>query len=283
MRDRIRKRLTEYRAEALERISRSEAKTRSTYAGRGTLQSSMCLRAINEDNETGFREYMDQSVNFIRRVAPGSATEYADELRDGGNKLKQEIMAKVKHELRGQLDPALDKIIKRKVEDFELGYVEGREMNATTNNTVSIINSNISNAVVQITQSGKDAISRDTAQKLQELVNSEEIKALPEKTQLDVLDQVGDLMKELQASTTDKGKVHRGLKRLGDFISSVGSKVAAAVGDKGDGHGDTPPIRNRTIAKTAVSNTKPTTVSSTRTKWDKLLEASGMAELHGRG
>jgi len=172
---------------------------------------------------------MDQSVNFIRRVAPGSATEYADELRDGGNKLKQEIMAKVKHELRGQLDPALDKIIKRKVEDFELGYVEGREMNATTNNTVSIINSNISNAVVQITQSGKDAISRDTAQKLQELVNSEEIKALPEKTQLDVLDQVGDLMKELQASTTDKGKVHRGLKRLGDFISSVGSKVAAAV------------------------------------------------------
>jgi len=189
----------------------------------------MCLRAINEDNETGFREYMDQSVNFIRRVAPGSATEYADELRDGGNKLKQEIMAKVKHELRGQLDPALDKIIKRKVEDFELGYVEGREMNATTNNTVSIINSNSSNAVVQITQSGKDAISRDTAQKLQELVNSEEIKALPEKTQLDVLDQVGDLMKELQASTTDKGKVHRGLKRLGDFISSVGSKVAAAV------------------------------------------------------
>jgi len=57
----------------------------------------------------------------------------------------------------------------------------------------------------------------------------------------------------------------------------------ASNGDKGDGHGDTPPIRNRTIAKTAVSNTKPTTVSSTRTKWDKLLEASGMAELHGRG
>jgi hypothetical protein len=87
-------------------------------------------------------------------------------------------------------------------------------MNTTTHNRVNIINSNISKSVVQITQSGKDAISRDTALKLQELVNSEEIKALPEKTQLDVLDQISDLMKELQAPTTDKGKVHRGLKGL---------------------------------------------------------------------
>src|SRR5882757_5769445 len=54
---------------------------------------------------------------------------------------------------------------------------------------VEIINSNISNAVVQITQSGKDAISKQTAEKLHELINSDEIKGLPEDSRLDVLDQ----------------------------------------------------------------------------------------------
>jgi hypothetical protein len=155
--------------------------------------------------------------------------EYAEELRDGANKLKQEIIAKVKHGLRGQLDPALDKIIKRKVENFEFGVIEGREMNATTHNTVNIINSNITKSVVQITQSGKDAISKDTAQKLQQIINSEEIERLPEQTRLDVLDQADDVIKELSAPTTDKGKVHRGLKRLGNFISSVASKSVADV------------------------------------------------------
>lgn len=185
--------------------------------------------AINRDNETGFAKYMDQSANFIRHVAPGSWAEYADELRDGGTKLKQEIMAKVKHELRGQLEPVLDKLIKRKVEDFELGYVEGKNVNATTHNTVNIINSNISNSVMQITQSGKDAVSKDTAQKLKDIINSEDIKRLPEESHLNVLDQADDVIKELSAPTTDKGKVHRGLKRLGNFISSVASKSAADV------------------------------------------------------
>ena len=44
---------------------------------------------------------------------------------------------------------------------------------------------------------------------------------------MNVLDQVGDVVKELEAPTTDKGKVHRGLKRLGKFISSVTSKAVA--------------------------------------------------------
>jgi len=39
---------------------------------RGTLTSSMCDLAINRDNEVGFSEYMDQSADFIRQVAPGS-------------------------------------------------------------------------------------------------------------------------------------------------------------------------------------------------------------------
>jgi hypothetical protein len=132
-------------------------------------------------------------------------------------------------QLRNDLDATLDKLIERKVEDFEIGFVEGKEMNATTQNTVNIINSTISNAVVQITQSGKDAISKETALKLQELVNSEEIKALPDDDRLEVLDRVSDLIEELQAPTIDKGKVHRGLKRLGGFLSSVASNSVAEI------------------------------------------------------
>jgi hypothetical protein len=229
MRDRIRERLTEYRNEALERIASAENRTKSTHSGRGTSTSSMCDRDISEDNKAGFADYMDQSADFIRQLAPGSGAQYADELRNGANTLKQNIMARTNNRnVRGQLDPALDKIIKRKVEDFEWN-IEGREMNATTNNTVNIIGSNITNSVMQITQSGKDTISKDTAQKLEQLVNSDEIKALPEEERFNVLDQVDVVVKELKAPTTDKGKVHRGLKRLGNFISSVGSKAAADV------------------------------------------------------
>jgi hypothetical protein len=230
MRDRIRERLTEYRAEALHSIAVAETRTKATFAKRNTLNSSRCHLAINEDNEAGFAEYMDRSANFIRHVAPGSWAQYGDEIRDSGHKLKQEILGKMnKNELKGQLDLALDKLIKRKVEDFELGFVEGKGMNATTNNTVNIINSEISNAVVQITQSGKDAISKDTALKLKELINSEEIKGLPEETRLDVLDQAEGVIKELSSPVTDDGKVVRGLKRLGNFISSVASQSVSKV------------------------------------------------------
>jgi hypothetical protein len=90
-----------------------------------------------------------------------------------------------------------------------------------------VINSNISKSVLQITQSGKDANSKQTAQKLQEIINSDEIKGLPKETRLDVLDQADDIIKELEVPVTDKGKVHRGLKRFGNFISSVGFEVLA--------------------------------------------------------
>jgi hypothetical protein len=107
---------------------------------------------------------------------------------------------------KNELEPVLDKLIERKLEDFRLGFIEGKDMNATTHNTVNIIKSNISHAVVQITQSGKGAISRDTAQKLEQIINSEEIKGLPEEDRLDVLDQADDVIKELSAPVTDKGK-----------------------------------------------------------------------------
>jgi len=229
MRDRIRKRLREYRAQALGGIEVAVNRTRSKAAGYGNLNSSRLSLTINDDTKAGFAEYMDQSIKFICHVAPSSSAEYVDELWDGGHKLKQEIMANTKSELRAQLSETLDKLIERKVEDFELGFVEGKEMNATTHNAVTIINSNISKSVVQITQSGKDASSKDTAKKLQEIINSDEIKALPEETRFDVLDQADDVIKELSAPVTDKGKVHRGLKRLGNFISSVASKSVADV------------------------------------------------------
>jgi len=234
MRERIRERLAEYREEAHERIGSAVAMTKSKFAGANTLTSTMCQLAINEDNKTGFAGFMDRSIAFIRHVAPG---QYADELRDGANKMKQEVMGNwiasgvvfSDSDFKVKLDEALDKIIKRKVEDFEFEYVEGKDMNATTNNTVNIINSEISNTVLQIIQSGRDAISKETAQKLEQLVNSDEVKGLPEQTRLEVLDQVSDLIKELKGPT-DTGKVHRGLKRLAGFIKSVASNsVAEAV------------------------------------------------------
>jgi hypothetical protein len=81
---------------------------------------------------------------------------------------------------------------------------------------------------MQITQSGKDTISKDTALKLQELVNSDEVKGLPEPTRLEVLDQVTDLIKELKGPT-DTGKVHRGLKRLATFLQSVAANAMAGT------------------------------------------------------
>jgi hypothetical protein len=237
MRDRIRQRLIEYRDEAHERIDKAVNTTKSKFSGAGRLGSGSYYLAIKEDNKTGFAQYMDRSAEFIRHVAPGSSVEHADELRDGGNKLKQEIIAKVERENSmaaaripgnpewvGDLDLALDKIIKRKVEDFQLGYTEGKDMNATTNNTVNIINSNITKSVVQINQSGKDTIWKEIAQKLQEVVNSEDIKGLPEQTRFDVLDQAEEVIDQLNKPVTDVGKVQRGLKRLGGFISSVASR-----------------------------------------------------------
>jgi hypothetical protein len=237
MRDVIRRRLAENADEALHSIGVAVNQTRLKL----DPNNSRTYLFINKDYEDGFAKYMDRSVEFVSHVGRGSKTEYANELREAGNKLKEEIMAKIGHQnrklgafpgnstrvaLMGQLGPALDKLIKRKVEDFEFGFPEGKDMSATTQ-TVNIIGSTISNSVVQITQSGKDAISKETALKLQELVKSDAIKALPEKDQLQVLDRVSDLLRELEASTTDKGKVHRGLKRLGDFLSQVASSSIA--------------------------------------------------------
>jgi carbohydrate-selective porin OprB len=105
MRDRIRKRLTEYRAEALHSIAVAVSRTRSKFSGSGALHGNRVNLVINEDTKTGIAEHLDQSVNFIRQVAPGSWKQYADELRDSGQKLKQEIMANTKSEFRG--GPAL--------------------------------------------------------------------------------------------------------------------------------------------------------------------------------
>ena len=244
MRDRIRERLTEYRAEALQSIGDAVNRTKSKFSGAGRMNSGYYYRTINKDNEDGFAKYMDRSANFIRHVAASSWSEYADELRAGGDKLKQEIMAKIDHEnyltsalgenstrvqLRNELDSALVQLIKRKVEDFELDYQEGKDMSPTIHNEVNITNSNIENAVVQITQSGKDSISKETALKLREIINSEEIKGLPESDRLEVLEQADVVLKELNAPATNDGKVVRGLRTLGRIASSVAAKVTANI------------------------------------------------------
>ena len=125
MRERIRKRLKEYRAEALQSIGIAVDRTRSQFS-KARTNGHEWYQAINKDNEAGLAKYMDQSAKFIRQLAPGSSAEYVDELYDGGQKLKREIMAKTDHasgnaiavQLRTKLEAALDKLIERKVEDF---------------------------------------------------------------------------------------------------------------------------------------------------------------------
>ena len=97
MRERIRKQLKEYRAEALQSIGIAVNRTRSQLSSKSRTNSHAWYRAINKDNEAGFKKYMDQSAKFIRQMAPGSSAEYVDELWDGGQKLKREIMAKTDH------------------------------------------------------------------------------------------------------------------------------------------------------------------------------------------
>ena len=62
MKDLIRKRLTEYRTEAMDSIGVAVNRTKSKAAGTGNLNSSKVYLAINEDNKAGFEAYMDRSM-----------------------------------------------------------------------------------------------------------------------------------------------------------------------------------------------------------------------------
>src|SRR6516162_4656745 len=95
MRNLIRKRLTEYRIDALDNISVAANNTKANFANHGALNSDRLYLFINEHNKTGFAQYIDRSANFIRYVAGLSASQYADELRNAANDLKYEIMAKM--------------------------------------------------------------------------------------------------------------------------------------------------------------------------------------------
>src|SRR5262245_15442995 len=128
MRERIRKRLKEYRAEALQTIGIAVIRTRSQLSSKSRTNSHAWYQAINKENEAGFAKYMDQSAKFIRQVAPCSSVEYVDELYDGGQKLKREIMAKTDHvaasgnsvavQLRTELEAVPDKLIERRPRPF---------------------------------------------------------------------------------------------------------------------------------------------------------------------
>jgi len=198
MRNLIRKRLTEYRIDALDNISVAANNTKANFANHGALNSDRLYLCINEHNKTGFAQYIDRSANFIRYVAGLSASQYADELRDAAKDFKYEIMAKMdrdnfmewalpgnpeRYQLRNELELALTN--SSNVSSKILGWLHrGKRYECNNAQHLNIIRPNISNAVVQITQSGKDAISRDTARKLEQIINSEEIKGCPRRTDL---------------------------------------------------------------------------------------------------
>jgi hypothetical protein len=66
MRDRIRERLTEYRAEALESIGIAVNKTRAKAAASGNSGSSRLNLVINDDTKIGFAKYMIDPSLFSR-------------------------------------------------------------------------------------------------------------------------------------------------------------------------------------------------------------------------
>src|SRR5215510_14586483 len=69
MRNLIRKRLTEYRIDALDNIAVAVNNTKANFAKHGALNSDRLYLFINEHNKTGFAQYIDRSANFIRYVA----------------------------------------------------------------------------------------------------------------------------------------------------------------------------------------------------------------------
>src|SRR5262245_8677052 len=88
MREKVRERLTDYRADALQSIEDALNRTKSELSGKGRANSHAWYRAINKDYEGGLGQYMYRSTVFIRHVAPTSYAEFAGELRDAANELK---------------------------------------------------------------------------------------------------------------------------------------------------------------------------------------------------
>ena len=68
MRERIRKRLREYRADAIQSIGVAVNRTRSELRDKGRTNGHEWYQAINKDNEAGLAKYMDQSAKSIRQV-----------------------------------------------------------------------------------------------------------------------------------------------------------------------------------------------------------------------
>jgi len=242
-------RLMEDREAAVQEVEIAKNKTKSEAAKHGALNGSRVQIYINEDIKHGLAAYLDRSAKFITHVAGPSHNLYANELREAASALKQDVLGKLDHEskmemafpgsaeratFRRILELDLDKIIKRKLEDFELAFVEGNKMaspptNSVTHNTVNIINSNISDTVLTITQSGKDDTLKMIAQKIDQMLKLDEIKNLPEPEHVEVLDHSEVVINELDKTVPDTGKVLRGLKRLGTFLTNTGTEIAAKV------------------------------------------------------
>ena len=243
----ITKRLAENRTDRWEQIEIAKANTKAEAALRGATGNSRVSLIINDNIKAGLREYLDELAKFIHHAGGSSFLEYAPELLDEANKLKEQALATLDRAntlaraipgnservaSRKQLEAELDRIIAHKVEDFQLGIIEGIKMNPPPNamhNTVNIIDSTISNAVLTIVQSGKDAQLKEVAQRISDLLKSPEVTNLPDEKRLEVLDHSENIVTELEKPEPDKGKVYRALKRLGTFLKSTGVEIASQV------------------------------------------------------
>lgn len=244
----ITNRLESDRADQLEKIEKARITIKSNAMFLGAKDGPAIYVTTNEEIEREFEDFIDQSAKFIHHVAGEEFRDYEDELRKTAGQLKLDILRTLDENnymtrafpgnstrvrMRDEHALALDKIIKRKLQDFSLGVIGGVKVNSSqnnvTHNTVNIINSNISETILTITQSGKDAHVKDAAQKIEEMLKSEEITKLPEDMKIEVLDHAEIVVTELNKQSPDNAKVLRSLKRFGSFLKSAGTDVAAKL------------------------------------------------------
>lgn len=89
----ITKRLAENRTDRWEQIEIAKANTKAEAALRGATGNSRVSLIINDNIKAGLREYLDELAKFIHHAGGSSFLEYAPELLDEANKLKEQALA----------------------------------------------------------------------------------------------------------------------------------------------------------------------------------------------
>lgn len=236
-REMIAKRLREDRADALQKVRIGQAEIIADAAHRGALGNSRIQFALGEKTEAIFEEFLKSCVEFVRHVARDGDDRCEDQIAEAGDALRGEIMESLRQrgnvnalaDLSNWLPEKLDKRTRRAVEDYKLDFEPGKPPMTSPTNQVNIVNSKISNAVVNIVQSGKDTSLKDIAQNIQKVLDLAEVKNLPPEKRLDISDQAEVIVAEIGKAQPDEGKIKRGLKRFGEFLTTVGLDVGAKI------------------------------------------------------